>query len=99
MPEAESYGVAAWQVVCIKLLLSGPASGVADAHFSPDARVLGCLRLPSLPSEIPADLPLYRREWRRRRRAGGPSDTGSIHDWLIAVRKQRDLPVVSVYHH
>ncbi len=24
---------------------------------------------------------------------------GSLHDRLIAVRQQRDLPVVSVYHH
>jgi hypothetical protein len=24
---------------------------------------------------------------------------GNLHDRLIAVRQQRDLPVVSVYHH
>ena len=53
------------------------ASGVADAQLSPDARVLGCLRLPSLPSEIPADLPPCRRGvapaasgWRAVRRRG-----------------------------
>jgi hypothetical protein len=52
-------------------------------------------------SARPADLPSRPRTWRgtalqasgasagagcRRRRAGGPSDVGSIHDWLIAVR-------------
>ena len=40
-----------------------------------------------------------RHEQQAGRRAGRPSDAGSIHERLIAVRQQRYLPVVSVNHH